>query len=195
MQESQSTRKPSKTLKVIGIALLILLILGVIGSASKTKETVDNATSTTDTSSTEQAGTSSKPIAKIGDAVRDGKFEFVVNKMSCGETTVGSQYLKAEAQGQFCRINVTVKNIGNEPQTLSHSDQYAYNAQNQKYSADTEAAIYANSDSTASNWYNDINPGNTVTGDLFFDVPKELTLAKIELHDSAFSSGITVLLQ
>ncbi|HEY3503108.1 MAG TPA: DUF4352 domain-containing protein [Actinocatenispora sp.] len=38
----------------------------------------------------------------------------------------------------------------------------------------------------------DINPGNTVTGDIAFDLPKTASIARFELHDSAFSSGVSV---
>jgi Telomeric repeat-binding factor 2. len=41
---------------------------------------------------------------------------------------------------------------------------------------------------------NNINPGNSVAGILVYDVPKGLTLSKIELHDSMFSGGVTVTL-
>lgn len=134
---------------------------------------------------------------KLGQPVRDGKFEFVVNKLTCGEKSVGSQYASATAQGQYCRVNIRVQNIGDQAQTLSHADQYAYSADNKKFSADSTAAIYSTSSSDASSnaWYNQINPGNTVTGDLFFDVPAGVTPTKVELHDSAFSSGVTVNLQ
>jgi hypothetical protein len=41
---------------------------------------------------------------------------------------------------------------------------------------------------------NNINPGNSVDGALVFDVPEGLAPAAIELHDSSFSSGLTVAL-
>jgi len=40
--------------------------------------------------------------------------------------------------------------------------------------------------------FNDINPGNTVRGELAFDMPAGLKAVKAELHDSAFSGGVTV---
>jgi len=37
-----------------------------------------------------------------------------------------------------------------------------------------------------------INPGNSIEGYVFFDVPKGTTVSKLELHDSMRSGGITV---
>ncbi|GIF04218.1 DUF4352 domain-containing protein [Actinoplanes siamensis] len=129
----------------------------------------------------------------IGDPVRDGKLEFTITKMSCGKTTVGSEYLNKKAQGQFCLISLTVKNIGKEAQTFAGSVQKAYDAKGTEFSNDTAAEIYANAD--AQTFLNDINPGNAVTGNLIFDVPKSTKLTRIELHDSFFSGGVEVQLK
>lgn len=182
--------------KVLTLVIVVIVIAAIASSSSdKNNTTTPPAASPGASSSPTPPPAEAASLAKIGQAVRDGKFEFTVNKLTCGETSVGSQYLNATAQGQYCRVNVTVKNIGNEAQTLSHSDQYAYNAAGQKFSADSTAAIYADSGSANSTWYNDVNPGNTVTGDIFFDVPKDVTPNTIELHDSAFSGGVKVSLQ
>jgi hypothetical protein len=129
--------------------------------------------------------------------VSDGKFAFTVNKFTCGEKTVGAnQYAQVNAQGQFCRMNLTVKNTGDESQTLSDSAQVVYDAQGKKYSADSSADIYASNDNSAtSTWLNNINPGNSVTGDILFDVPAGTTPVTAELHDSSFSGGAKVSLQ
>lgn len=197
----EETTRPTETKKQnwfarhkVLTAIMIVVILAIaFGGGSSSKDSNSNKDNNQSATSDENKTESKPSIAKIGEAVKDGKFEFTVNKMTCGEASVGGEYLKEEAQGQFCRINVTVKNIGNEAQTLSHSDQYAYNAAEQKFSANSTAAIYANSGS--STWYDSINPGNTVTGDIFFDIPKDTTPVTIELHDSAFSGGVKVSLQ
>ena len=110
--------------------------------------------------------------------------------VKCGVKKVGSGGLDKDAQGQFCLVTVKVSNIGKEAQTFSDSSQKAYAAGGTEYSTDTAAAIYANED--AATFLNEINPGNGVTGVLVFDVPTNVTLSKIELHDSPFSSGVTV---
>ncbi|MDZ5443412.1 DUF4352 domain-containing protein [Micromonospora sp. 4G57] len=128
--------------------------------------------------------------AKIGQAARDGKFEFTVKSSKCGVAKVGTSMLGDKAQGQFCLITINVKNIGKEPQTLDGSSQKAYTANGTEYSSDTEAGLYANKE--ASTFFEEINPGNQVTGVFVFDIPKNVKLTKLELHDSAFSGGVTV---
>ncbi len=43
-------------------------------------------------------------------------------------------------------------------------------------------------------FYEPINPGNSLTGTVVFDVPVDAVPASLELHDSAFSGGVTVAL-
>ncbi|MDG4839860.1 DUF4352 domain-containing protein [Micromonospora sp. WMMD967] len=147
-------------------------------------------------SSTDDKGdakTEEKPAtAKIGQPARDGKFEFTVKSSKCGVTKVGSEPLGQKAQGQFCLVTVNVKNIGKEAQMFDGSSQKAYAADGTEYSADSGAAIYANKN--AETFLNDINPGNQVTGVVVFDIPKNVKLTKLELHDSMFSGGVDVAL-
>ncbi|MEK7536054.1 MAG: DUF4352 domain-containing protein, partial [Patescibacteria group bacterium] len=98
--------------------ILALIVLGVIGSAAGGGNKATNST-TSSSSSSNTAKSDNKPqMAKIGGAARDGKFEFVVSSVQCGVASVGDNpYLTKTAQGQFCLLNVTVKNIGNEKQS------------------------------------------------------------------------------
>ena len=129
--------------------------------------------------------------ATIGTPVRDGKFEFTVNGVECGVPQIGTADFGVTAQGQFCLVDVTVKNIGDEPQTFMGDYQALYNAAEQKYSADTEAAIYLDE---ANSMFEEINPGNQLAGKVVFDIPADAAPATIELHDSAFSGGVKVAL-
>ncbi|MGA5304691.1 DUF4352 domain-containing protein [Nucisporomicrobium flavum] len=126
----------------------------------------------------------------MGDPVRDGKFEFTVTKLDCSKSKVGSEYLNEKAQGKFCIISVTVKNIGKEAQIFDGSSQKAYDGGGTEFSNDTSAEIYANEGSPT--FLQEINPGNQVKGRLIFDVPKSTKLTAIELHDSMFSGGVKV---
>lgn len=171
--------------KILSV-IIGLVIIGVISSAA--------GGSKSSTSSTKSSTTKAATTAKVGQAANDGKFEFTVSSVQCGQTSVGSnQYLTKTAQGQYCLLNVSVKNIGDQAQSLLSSNQYLLNASGQKYSADDTATLYNAPNGTS--WYNDINPGNSVTGAIVFDVPKDQTPTTAELHDSAFSNGVKVNLQ
>lgn len=127
----------------------------------------------------------------IGDAVRDGKFEFVVTGVEDGGTEVGNEFLSEKAQGRFQLIHITVTNIGDEPQMMSDSNQRVKDEQGRSFEVDSMAGIHLDDNDI---WLEDINPGNTVTGTLVFDMPEGSTPVEIELHDSMFSGGVTVAL-
>lgn len=148
------------------------------------------STTTTSGGSSNSGGKAATKTAKVGEAARDGKFEFTVQQVKCGVHQVGNDMLGKKAQGQFCLVTLQVKNIGKEAQTFSDTGQKAFGADKAQYSTDSEAGMYANQGGAA--LFNEINPGNQVTGVLVYDIPAGATLAKLELHDSPFSGGVDV---
>ncbi|MFG1716111.1 DUF4352 domain-containing protein [Micromonospora sp. NPDC049203] len=160
-------------------------------TGSKADSGTEAAAGKTDGGKTDAGKSDDKPkTAKIGQPARDGKFEFTVKSAKCGVGKVGSSAFGATAQGQFCLVTLNVKNIGKESQMFDGSSQKAYAANGTEYSADGSAGLYANKN--AETFLNDINPGNQVTGVVVFDIPKGVKLARLELHDSPFSGGVTV---
>lgn len=181
---------------LIGAIVGVCLLLGIVGAV------LSSGGSGTDTASGPDTGSSTPAGSKTGSAdagdnttdlnrpVRDGKFEFTVKSVICGKSRVGSEYLNKTAQGQFCLVAVTVKNIGDKAQTFSDFGQKAYNSAGQEYEADSAAAVYVNAKNQT--FLQTINPGNTVTGTIVFDLPQGQKIATLELHDSPFSGGVDV---
>ena len=87
---------------------------------------------------------------------------------------------------------VTVRNIGTAPQMFSDSSQKLIDAGGRQFGSDSSAAVISLSQEKT--LLTTINPGNSVTGTLVFDVPTDVKLAAIELHDSPFSGGTKVTL-
>lgn len=137
----------------------------------------------------EPAAEPAEDAAGIGDAVRDGKFEFTVTEVETGISEVGDEFLSEQAQGQFVLVHMTVSNIGDQAQMLSGSNQTLIDDQGREHSANGSAAIYLEGSET---FLNDINPGNSVEGTVIFDIPADAQPAAVELHDSMFSGGVTV---
>lgn len=127
----------------------------------------------------------------IGDPVRDGKFEFTVTNIETGVAEIGDEFLGKKAQGQFVLVHLTVENIGDEAQTFFGDNVTALDAEKREFSTDTEAAIYLDE---SNSFINEINPGNSSKGIVVFDVPRDVKLTALELHDSLFSGGVTVTL-
>lgn len=178
-----------KVLTVILAVIAVAIVASAAGSGNKSASTGGSDKS----SSSKKAG--NKPAtAKLGETARDGKFEFIVASIECGKTSAGTnEYLTKQAQGQFCFVNMTIKNIGTEAQTFDSSSQYLFDSANAKFSADSTASLYANPQ--GSTFLNQINPGNSVTGIVVFDLPKDKTPTTAELHDSGLSDGVKVTLQ
>ena len=128
--------------------------------------------------------------SQIGKPFRDGKFKFTVRSVKCGIAKVGdSVYLQKKAQGQFCAVTMSISNIGDEAQSMFADNQVAFDSKGRKFSADSEASIY---DGSSEVLWEEINPGNSVKGKVYFDIPKGAKLTSLELHDSAFSGGVKV---
>lgn len=130
------------------------------------------------------------PQSQVGKAVRDGKFEFTVRSVKCGISVVGDNpYIQEKAQGQFCAVQLSVENIGDEAQSMFADNQYAFDTKGRKFSANSMASM---ADESSQVLWEEINPGNAVKGKVYFDIPKGAKLANLELHDSAFSGGVKV---
>jgi hypothetical protein len=182
--------KKHKFLTVIGVIVLIAIIGGAAGGGNKNT----NNTNTSDGSGVTRPEDKPATTVKLNEAAKDGKFEFVVKGVECGKTTIGTnEYLKKDAQGQFCLMTLSVKNIGNEAQGFFGSNQKLLNAQSQQFAADDTAGAYL--DQNYSTLFSNINPGNSVEGVIVFDIPKGETPVFAQLHDSAFSDGVKVSLQ
>jgi hypothetical protein len=139
-----------------------------------------------------RAGPSATPARTpgIGEAVRDGKFEFVVSSMACGQSEIVNGILRAKAQGQFCVATMSVRNIGTQPRQFADGNQKAFSPDGIQYAADTGAGVVANGSGVA--YWDTINPGNSVQAKVVFDIPPGSTISLLELHDSLLSGGVRV---
>ncbi len=181
-----------------GLAALVLLfiVIALANGGKSSTPTASNpaaappASTSQPATSTAAAPPAAPAAAGLNTPVRDGKFEFTVSKVDCGKTQVGANSLVKTAQGQFCIVSLSAKNIGNESQYLDASSQKAMDAQGRKFSADGAAGMYLGDQGNT--FLNQINPGNAVQGQVVFDIPKDAKISKLELHDSPFSGGVSV---
>lgn len=179
-------------LAVVAVIFIIAIAAstGGGGGTSNTPTASQPSTATNSQSSrpSSSSASQSSAVAGIGTPVRDGKFEFVVTGVTHAKS-VGGLYGET-AQGEYTILQVSVKNIGNEPQTLADSAQYVYDSSGRKYSADSTADLTLNSNANV--FFQEINPGNTIRGQIAFDMPNGTQAVKAVLHDSLFSGGVTV---
>ena len=117
--------------------------------------------------------------------VRDGKFEFRVIRFGCGPRTLGAGTSAIRAQGKFCLLTMQVRNIGREPRNIDADAQYLYAVGGTRNQVNAGATLRAGSKLLLAR----INPGNSVSGTLVYDVPTSFRPLAVELHDSPLSRG------
>lgn len=127
----------------------------------------------------------------IGHIAKDGNFAFVVKGVSCGpaaNAVVSNHGETVPATAEECLVTMTITDDTGTSQTYFAGDQYAYDPAGRRFSADATAAesLIEVDDDTL------VNPGATTTAILPFQIPAKDTIVRLELHDSAFSGGVTV---
>jgi Domain of unknown function (DUF4352) len=192
---AQAPRRPfyKKTWFALAAGLTGLAIVGsAVGGGTAVREiaaAAGEASADVLTGEGAEPADDASALLGIGQDAADGRFSFVVDGVDCRLTEIGDEYLGTTAQGKFCVVDLTITNTDDEPQSFFGENATLFNADGQKFSADSEAAIYL---AEAQSLYEEINPGNSVASKIVFDVPADVTPTSIELHDSAFSGGVTV---
>jgi hypothetical protein len=120
----------------------------------------------------------------------DGGFVFDVGTVKCGVETVGPAELPQPANGQFCLVDVTVRNSGAEPALLDPGAQEAIDAQGRHYPESDRAAVFVNDgDPTL---LEEITPGRSVPGVLPFELPSGVSPVAVQLRERLGSTGVRV---
>ncbi|HEX7745823.1 MAG TPA: DUF4352 domain-containing protein [Micromonosporaceae bacterium] len=127
---------------------------------------------------------------EINEAARDGHLEFRVTGVECGVPRVGDQIVNEVATGQFCLVQVTVRNRGDRPLTVDDSLQRAYGSGDRQFALDQTAAMIANAAQPL--FLAPINPGNQVDMILVYDIPTDARLLRLHLRATADSRGVLV---
>jgi hypothetical protein len=181
------------------VALMVIIAMSSGGGSEEPAASAEDTSTAAVADSAETEGASEADAAEAEDAtpglntpVRDGKFEFTVKSFECGEDKIGSGFMAEKAQGQFCVARVKVSNIGDESQMFDGTSQYLYDQDGREFTASTEAAMVL---PASQSFLEDINPGNTVSGKVVWDVPASgFEATELKLHDSMFSDGVEVTL-
>jgi hypothetical protein len=94
-----------------GIALVMILgcvgVFALIGAGAKSAvESID----------ANEQGKNAVP-GQMNKGATDGRFQFTVTGMECGASSVGPDGFGQKAQGEFCLVSVTIKNIGKDAES------------------------------------------------------------------------------
>jgi hypothetical protein len=168
------------------IALILSIVAGIVAPIVSlvTVATVvaDNSTATVD-----------EAKSKIGEVVKtDNGMNVTVTAVTCGLASAPS-WIGADPvvpQGQFCQIDFNVENAGDKEATLFPNYfggligdvQYAADSSSSKFNGDSSNALSIT-----------LNPGLSVTGSAYVDIPAGKTLDAITFTDGILGNEISIL--
>ncbi len=155
-----------KKLKWIILAIIIIGVIGAFMGGSSNDES-DDTTTKNEPKTEENNQEQETKTYHVGEVVKVGDVEYTVNSISA-EKTVGDEYLNTDAQEMFLVVNITLKNLENEPLTVSDNF-FKLKLGEKEYNTDSGSAIYLG-DSII---YKEVNPDATLTGTILFDVTQD----------------------
>ena len=159
--------------------------------APSDKPTSDASKATSDASKATSDASKAVPTYKVGEKVTDDGYQFAVTSVSCGVRRVGDQSMGEDAAGQFCLVNLRVKNVSKDPMNFSSENQALVDSKGRTYSPDDEAWPYVEENVDVTR---EIDPGNALKTTVPFDVPKKAKPDYLLLKAGVFgfSEGVRV---
>lgn len=168
-------RSPWKTCGILAGGFILFGLLFMVGCSALFVHSANKV-------SKDPEANAPKKVVAFNTPAEDGKFTFRVIKMEHTDH-IGDSIVGSDAQGEYLVVTVTVFNHGSKAQMLNASDQKLI-ADGKTYDADS--GVFTDNEA----FLNNINPGNSVTANLAFDVPQGTQGDQLVLHDSPFSNGV-----
>ncbi len=186
----QERRRPWAAL--VPVAALVLVVLGVLlprivssgGSGAPPLDEVPLG-SVPDASGVVRGG-------RIGLEVRDANLAFVVHSFSCGATEVPGPGGTRTAQGHYCEVTLDVSNSGRGPATFPGRLQTLVDSAGRRFGPDVAATAGHPANAGRDLLAPVVNPGNTLSGVLVFDVPPDTNVRSVELRAGPQGLGARV---
>lgn len=168
------------TLLIAAATLAVAVIIGTVGyhwgSTSRSSSTPSAPSATK---------SASPPRAGIGQEVRDRNFAFVVTSVDASKTAGGdpSNHFEIKPrQGEFVNVHLTVRNVGDRPQTFLAYNQTLQIGANQ-FSSNNAATMWTQAMTV------DVNPGSSIQAAVSFDVPPGSSKDGVLTVRGSLSSG------
>lgn len=145
----------------------------------------------------EEAAPEEEEEAEGGDTFAVGD-QFAVNDWSITITgvgertdTIGDEFLNTQAQGEFMPVDLVVTNDGDSASYFFASDFVAVDDQDREFNYSSDATLYGAADGAVS-LLDEINPGNSIEGRLYFDVPADAQVTALDINSGFLSDPVRV---
>lgn len=160
--------------------------LVVVGMSDSDESSTDTSTATASEEAVEAGTDEADESYTTGDTVSHGQFDIVVDNIEEGVTSYTDSFdLTNEPTGQYVVVTMTATNTSSGPEYLWEDDQVLL---------DGEGRMYTYSpDVMGMDFMAEMNPGQTITGELIYDVPTDVELSHMMVNgDAALSEGVRV---
>jgi Domain of unknown function (DUF4352) len=168
--------------------MALIIITSLTGNSNN-----DNTGGGSSQASSGSGGSEAAQVATGSRVTRDGDFAFQVEAIGCGRAEAQAVYNDPDITGtippgtQECIVKLRVSDDKSVAQTFFDSNQYAYDAKGQQFSADNNG-MYLTGDKDETQ----LNPGVSMLALVPFNIPSGDSITQLQLHDSEFSGGVTV---
>ena len=129
-----------------------------------------------------------QPDPGIGDDAVDGQFTFVVESFECGKSEVENGIFKQTANGEFCVLDLTVTNTGDQGRHFLAGVQGLFSYTGGRLTPSNEATVTVNADVVNE----EINPGLSISATVVFDIADPDDIEFAHLKDAPLSQGVKV---
>lgn len=127
----------------------------------------------------------------IGDEFEVNDWIVKVTGVGDRTPTIGDEYFNTEAQGEYLPIDLIVTNNGNSASYFFARDFVAVDRQDREFSYSSDAIFYGASEGAVS-ILDEINPGNSIEGRLYFDVPTDAEITGLDINAGFLSDTVRV---
>ncbi len=181
--------RPWYAKKRVIFPIVLVALIGISSQLGGGQNSTPSSNGSAENGNTEESAAPTNEFVALGVAATDDdSFTFTVSSVKCGIKKVGDDFLETKAQGQYCAVSLTVENVGDSAEYFFSDSQLAFDTEGREFSVDSTATLYGNKNSDL--WLKEINPGNKLSGKIFFDIADGATLEYLELHATSFSEGV-----
>lgn len=126
-----------------------------------------------------------------GDEFEVNDWIVMITGVSDRSTSIGDEFFNTQAQGEYIPIDLVVTNGGDSAAYFFAGNFVAVDDQDREFSYSSEATFYGASDGAIS-ILDQINPGNSIEGRLYFDVPSDAKITHLEINAGFLSAPVRV---
>lgn len=127
----------------------------------------------------------------LGEEFAVNDWGVTVNGVGERTATIGDEFLNTEAQGEFLPVDLAVANNGDSASMFFASDFVAVDDEGREFDSSTDATMYGASDGAVS-LLDEINPGNSIEGTIYFDVPEGTSIVGLDIDAGFLSDPVRV---